>query len=148
MPHRVAPGGEAAVGKCARDIGDVLEKAALSDENRDQQDLDSCTCEAAAAHLRDCKAECGGAADQQNHGDDPADAARGVAANRAIELAIEIGDGASGECDRMRNPGEYCRHVAKPRIDREAGGEQQQRVGDARDHGGGSLGRGRGRVNR
>ena len=144
MPHRVPPGGKAAVGERARDIGDMLEKAALGDEDRDQQDLDGCTREAAAAQLRDRQAECGGAADQQDHGDDPADAARGVAANLAVELAVEIGDGAAGECHRMRHPGEYRRHVAKPRVDREAGGEQQQRVGDARDHGGGSLGRGPG----
>ncbi len=63
-----------------------------------------------------------------------AHAARVLAADVAVELAVKEGDGASGKRQRMRNAAEQRRHVAEQRVDREAGGEQQQRVGDDREH--------------
>ena len=48
----------------------------------------------------------GGTADQYNHRDDPARAARLFAADLAIEFAVEESDAASSEDNRMRNTGE------------------------------------------
>ncbi len=70
VPHRVATGSEPALAQRPGDLGDVLEEAALGDKNRNQQDLDRRTREAAAAQLPDRKAEGRGAADQHDHGDD------------------------------------------------------------------------------
>jgi len=47
----------------------------------------------------------------------------------------------------MGDAGKQRRHIAEPRIDGKAGGEQQQRIGEG-GHGDGSLGRPRWRVNR
>ena len=58
----------------------MLVKAALGDEHGNQQGFDDGTEQMPAAHSLDRKTGCRRGADQQDHGDDPAIAARGLAA--------------------------------------------------------------------
>jgi adenosylcobyric acid synthase len=148
MANRGASGPQSAAVEFPRDGGDVLVEAALSDEDGNQQNLDGGTGNRATAQPLDGEPEQRRTAGQNDDGDDAAAAARGFAADLAIEPAIEKGDGAAGERHRVRHQTEHRRHVAQRAVDGEAGDEQQQRVGDRRRHGETSLGRGRPRVNR
>jgi adenosylcobyric acid synthase len=148
MADRRAPGGQSAGIERPGDGGDMLVEAALGEEDGDHQHFDDGAGSRAAAQELDGEPEERGAARQYCHGDDAAAAARGFAANLAVELPVAKGDGAAGERHRMRHPAEQGRHVAERGVDGEAGDEQQQRIGSGRDHGGASLGRGCGRVNR
>ena len=149
VPHRLPPGREPAPVERESHRGHMVVEAALGDQHGDQQDLDRGAKKAAAAQPLDREPERSGEPDQHDDSDDAANPARGFAADLAVELAVEKRDGAAGQHDRMRDPAEHPGHVAEERIDGEAGDEQQQRIGgDGRVHGGGSLGRGQGRVNR
>jgi hypothetical protein len=94
----------------------------------------------------DCQAEGCGGPNQDDHGDDAAGAARGFAADRAIEAAIEECDRSAGEDDRVWHMAENRRHIAKQPIDRETEEQQQGRVGkSARHHSAAARPRGAGR---
>ncbi len=127
----------------------MLEQAALRDQHGDQPDLDRGADEAAAAQPLDRQPEQCRAADQHDNRDDPPAAARRLAAALAVEPAVEEGDGAAGDDDRVRDMAEERGHVADDAVDGEAGGQQQQRVdGECRHHGAGNLRRASWRVNR
>src|SRR5579875_1994711 len=131
------------------DCGDMLEKASLCDQDRDQEGLECGADQAAAAQPRERPSHGGGGADQRDQDEDAALAARRLAALLAIELPVAEGDRAAGQDDRMRNSAEQRRHVAKDGVEREAGDQDQKRAGEAgRDHAAATLGPDRLRVNR
>ena len=67
-----------------------------------------------------------------------------AAALRPVELALKKCDRPPGENDRVRDAGEYRRHVAKNRIDREREEQEEERI----VHPAATLGRRTARINR
>jgi adenosylcobyric acid synthase len=147
VADRGPPGRHSAAVERARDRGDMLVEALLGNKDGDRQDLDARPDHAAAAQALDREPGEGRATDEHDHRDHAAAAARGRAASLAVELPVEKCDGAAGEHHRMRHMAEQRRHVAEDAVEREAGNEQQQRVGDGRRHSRSSLGRGARGVN-
>ena len=148
VAHRVAPGAEAAVGERRATSATCSKRLRWATRTAISRISTAAPARLPRHRQLDHQAGRRGGADQHDHGDDAADAARGLAADFAVEPAVEKSDGAPGQHDRMRYAGKDRRHVADPGVEGEAGGEQQQWVGDDRDHDCGTLGRGWRRVNR
>ena len=100
-------------------------EAALRDQDFDQQAFDRASNKAAPAHPLDAKAEERRPADQHSDRDDAPLAARGFAADLAIEATVEKRNRTAREDDRMWDVAEHRRHFAEQRVDNEATDQQQ-----------------------
>ena len=128
MPHRLAPGRQPAPLQRRGDRSDVLEQAALAQQHADRQRLDGGADKIAAAQPMQHGPQCRRGADQHNDRNDAALAPALLAAVRAVQLALEEGDGAAGEHDWVRHHHENQPHLAEDRVDGDAGEQQDQRV--------------------
>ncbi len=106
----------------------MLVEAALSDEHGDQDGFHRSAGQASSAYALDRQSERRRAADQHDDRDGATFAARGFAANLAVEFAVEERDRTAGENDRMRNMAEDGRHIAEECIKSEAADQDQQGV--------------------
>ena len=118
----------------ARHSSDVVVKAALGDQGRDQQAFGDRPEIGAAAGAVDHQTENRRAADQHDGGDDAALAPRCLAADLAVEPPVEERDRATRENHRMRNAAEHRRHIAKQRIDDKGAEQQRQSFGEIRQY--------------
>jgi len=87
-------------------------EAALCQQNADDERLDRDADHTASAQPIHHQPQYCRHADQHDQSDDAALAPAPLAPTRAIELAVEKGNRASGQHDRMRDVGEHGRHVA------------------------------------